>query len=310
MSTDERLADLLTRILRAPSQFYQRRLIDTGCTAVQDCRSDVLARLPLTRREEILRDQLDHLPHGTRRFADATLPVRAGSAGTGNSLLVLAWSAAELASERAAGTRLLGRLGIHAGMRVANTLPGALATPGALLLGDVIENIGALDVPLGAVDSPAAARQAWELVDRVQPAVIVVDRASAAPLLTAAPRRLRTWWEGVVWLQTGAGAPDVSAQLHAAGFAGWQRRWLAVPEVSSFVAHSCAASRFHVDEGVVAEVVDDATGAVLPADRDGTLALTCLHGEAPLLRYASGLRARRRPTPCPCGASGVAVELV
>jgi hypothetical protein len=139
-----------------------------------------LARFPLTRRAELVEDQLAHPPLGSRRPPTAPAPVRAGASGTGASLLVLAWSAAELARERRAGTRLLGRLGVRPGMRVANTLPGALVTPGSLLLGDVIEELGALDVPLGAVNSAAAAKQAWELVDRVEPEVIILDPGSSA----------------------------------------------------------------------------------------------------------------------------------
>jgi hypothetical protein len=54
-----------------------------------------------------------------------------------------------------------------------------------------------------------------------------------------------------------AGAPSV-------GFAGWQRTWLAVPEATSFVAAECASGRLHVDERVVAQVIDDG-GTPAPA---------------------------------------------
>src|SRR3989454_8664643 len=207
---------------------------------------------PLTRREDLVRDQLAH----PRRPPGAAPPVRLGVSGSGEDLLVLAWSAADLARERTAGTRLLARFGVAAGMRVANTLPGALATPGSLLLGDVVEELGALDVPLGQVDGAAAARQAWELVDRVTPDVTVLDDASTATFLAAAPPAERPWWRGIVWLRVGARAARPALPA-AAGFAGWQREWLAVPEATSFVAGTCAARRFHLDEGVVVEVVDE-----------------------------------------------------
>ncbi|TMA66768.1 MAG: phenylacetate--CoA ligase [Deltaproteobacteria bacterium] len=248
-----RHATLLGRVAATP--FYRGRVAE-GNLATWD-------RLPLTRREELLRDQLDHLPLGTRRFADAAAPVRVGVTGSGDGLLVLAWSPAALARERAAGVRLLRRLGVGPGTRVANSLPGALATPGALLLGDVVEEIGALDVPLGSPDTEPAARQAWELVDRVEPA----------------------------------------------GFSGWQRHWLAVPEAASFVAHSCAASRYHVDERVEAEVVDVESGAPVAAGREGMLALTPVEGDTALLRYASGLGARMLPAPCGCGEAGTVMEI-
>jgi phenylacetate-coenzyme A ligase PaaK-like adenylate-forming protein len=301
------LTALLRRIQESP--FYRERpSAHTPIDASNDAGTE-LAQLPLTQREELLRDQLAHLPHGTRRFDGAPPPVRAGMTGSGADLLVLAWSAADLAEERAAGTRVLGALGVRAGMRVANLLPGALATPGSLLLGDVIEDIGALDIPLGVIETDAAARAAWELVDRVEPDIIVFDQQSALRFLTAAPNATRRWWQGLIWLQQGATAVHPPPMPPAAGFTGWHRTWLAIPEARSFVGHSCAASRVHLDAGVWGEIVDAPTGAPLPAGHDGVLALTLLGGDTPLLRYASGVRARRIAPPCSCGTGGFVVEL-
>ncbi len=292
------LTALLARVLRAPSPFYRPRMAAAGLTDAGSLSLDALSRLPLTGRDELVRDQVAHLPYGTRRFADAPPPVRAGTTGQGADLLVLTWSAADLARERAAGARLFGRLGVRAGMAVANTLRGALATPGALLLGDVVEEIGALDVPLGAIENEAAARQAWELVDRVQPAVMVVDPASATRLFAATPKAERPWWQGIIVLHTRDVTPRPIAVSDAAGFSGWQRAWLAVPEATSFVAAACAAGRMHCDEGVIAEVVDDA------------LVLTPLGVDTPVLRYASGVRARALLAgACSCGSIGMGIEL-
>src|SRR5438552_7119364 len=142
---------------------------------------------PLTHRADLVREQLTHPPHGTRRPPGAAPPVRLGVSGSGAELLVLAWSAADLARERAAGIRVLARLGVAPGMRVANTLPGALATPGSLLLGHVVEELAAPDVPLGPVEDAAAARQAWDLVERVTPDAIALYGATTATFLAAAP---------------------------------------------------------------------------------------------------------------------------
>ncbi|MBI1815752.1 MAG: hypothetical protein HYR72_12285 [Deltaproteobacteria bacterium] len=289
--TDEAtaLCALFARIQRAPSEFYRERVAAAG--------TEELARLPLTTRAELVRDQLAHRPHGSRRFADAGHPVRAGSTGSGDDLLVLTWSAADLARERQAGARMLGRLGATAGMRIANTLPGALVTPGSLLLGDVVEDLSGLDVPLGAIESDAAAKQAWELVDRVQPDVLVLDPVAAPRLFGATPPASRPWWRGIVWLRRGATPMALPPVSDATGFTGWQRTWLAVPEASSFVAHSCRDGGFHVDDAIVAEIID------------GHLALTPLGGDTPLLRYASGVRAQLCPSPCTCGEPGTVLAL-
>src|SRR5579884_2637598 len=211
------------------------------------------APLPLTRREDLVRAQLPHL---RRSAGDA--PVRVGITGSGADLLVLTWSAADLARERAAGARLLGRLGVRRGVPVANALPGALATPGALVLG-----------------------------------------AAGATLLAAAPPAERPWWRGIVWLRTATSVPP--RVRPPAGFGGWQRVWLAVPEATSFVAHTCARGTFHLDEEVRAEVVG--AGCVR------TLVLTALGFESRLLRYVTGLDARLLDGPCACGAAGAALLL-
>lgn len=252
----------------------------------------------LTRRAALVRDQVAHPPLGARRASGTAAPVRVGVTGTGTELLVLAWSAAELAAERAAGARLLAALGVHPGMPVANALPGALATPGALLLGDVVEALGALDVPLGVIESAAAAGPAWALFDRVRPRVLVLDATSAAPLLAAVPPVPRPWWQGIVWLRRGT-APAAAHLFvpEAAGFRGWQRSWLAVPEVTSFVAWSCHAGGHHLDPGVAAEVVD------------GTLVLTALASAVSPRRYVSDVGARGLATTCRCGQPGPVVEL-
>src|ERR1700687_868598 len=193
-NADAALMTLLQRVLRRPSPFYASRLRHLGVNAAElaaqpDVARQVWSALPMTSRQELLRDQLDHLPHGTLRPPDAAPPVRVGVTGSGDHLLVLAWSADDLARERAAGARLLARLGITSGMRVANTLAGALVTPGSLLLGDVVEEIGGLDVPLGVPETDAAARQAWELIERVRPDVLILETDTAPRLLAAAPVR-------------------------------------------------------------------------------------------------------------------------
>ena len=243
------------------------------------------------RRSDLVAEQQARPPFGHRRFTTADPPVRTGITGTGPALLLLAWSAADLAREIEAGARVLGRLGIARGTRVANTLAGALATPGALLLGDVHEALGALDVPLGTVETDATARAAWELVDRVECEVLVLEPSTAATLFAAAPAAPRPWLRGIVWLVRG---DDVVPP--AVAFAGWQRTWLAVPEVASFVAGSCERGRLHVDEGVEATVTD------------GELVLTPRGHAASPAALATGIAAWLEPS-CACGMPGPTLEL-
>ncbi len=243
-------------------------------------------------RADLVADQRQRPPFGHRHFAAGDPPVRVGVTGTGDDLLVLVWSAADLAHEVEAGARVLGRLGVRPGLRVGNTLPGALATPGALLLGDVNEAIGALDVPLGTVETDAAARAAWELVDRVQCQILVLAPETADTFFRSAGAGERRWLEGIVWLRRPGAAPRPPTP---AGFDGWQRTWLAVPEVASFAAGSCDRGVLHVDAGVGAEVAD------------GQLVLVP-HGVAAAPgAFATGIAAR--PARCECGSGGAAFAL-
>jgi len=241
--------------------------------------------VPVRTRTEWIADQAAHPPFGSRTFAAHDGPVRVGITGSGATLLLLGWSESDLERERAAGARVFARLGIGTRMRVANALPGALATPGALVVGDVDEELGALDVPLGEVASAAAATAAWELLDRVEVNVLILDPATAATLLAAAPPLARPWWQGIVWLCR----PGVAfAPPSVPAFAGWRRRWLAVPEVSSFVASECDRGRLHVD------------AAFAPSVEDGELVLGPLHPGVPW-RYRSAWPARGIGA-CGCGS--------
>jgi len=260
------------------------------CVAGLRYKAGAMSQGPL-RRSDLVAEQQARPPFGHRHFSAADPPVRAGITGSGPALLLIAWSAADLAREIEAGARVLGRLGIGPGTRVANTLPGALATPGALLLGDVHEALGALDVPLGTVETDAEARAAWELFDRVQCEVLVLEPSTAATLFGAAPAASRPWLRRIVWLVRG---DDVVPP--AVGFDGWQRTWLAVPEVASFVAGSCERGRLHVDEGVEATVTD------------GELVLTPRGHAASPAALATGIAAWLEPS-CACGMPGPTLEL-
>lgn len=266
------LERLLDRLQATAPPFYATAATRLGTGAA----SERLGRLPVTERAALLDDQRRHLPLGSRTLPDAGFPIRVGKTGSGDDLLVSSWTANDLAVEVAAGTRVFGRLGIVAGMRVANALPGALVTPGALLLGDVVEAIGALDVPLGLLDTPAAAKGAWELLDRVEPSVIVLNETSATHLFAAMPPGARPWWKGIVWLRSDEVAA-ADRPVPPPAFTGWQKTWLAVPDAASFVAHEVAPGRFQLDDGVYGEAVG------------GRLVLTTLARDAALVRYRTGV---------------------
>jgi len=276
----------MSRIARAAATGFYRPRVSAECD---------WPAVGVTSRAELVRDQLDHPPLGSRGLVGRGHVVRAGATGSGSDLLVLAWTERELALERAAGARMLQRLEIPPATPIANTLPGALTSPGSLLFGDVVEEHGGLDVPLGEIGSDAAAKQAWELLDRVTPGVLCLEPATAARFLSAAPAAARPWLRGILFLWRAA--PAVAVEVPAAiGFSGWQRVWLAVPEASCFAASSCGAGNLHGDRELRLEVIG------------GRLVVTPLEGDTALLRYDAGLRADE-VDPCPCGGPGFCFRL-
>jgi len=273
--------DALTR----PSEFYRKRLQDAGIDS-KDVGIHAWLRLPPTRRAELVDDQLAHPPLGSRALDPNVFAVRAGTTGSGTDLLVLAWTTADLARERAAGVRSLHALGVRPGMRVANTLPGALFTPGSLLLGDVVDELGALDMPLGEITDNRSASSAWKLMQRVQPQVLILRPCDADILFAEAPGDGLSSLQSILWLQTESAWQQ---PLIASRFTGTHGVWLAIPEATSFAAVRCRNGLFHSDSAVIVES-SDADGAAVAHTAPGTLLITTI-GDSPLLRYATGMPA-------------------
>lgn len=171
--------------------------------------------------------------------------VRAGTVGSGDDLLVLAWSAGMLEEERAAGVAMLAKFGVRAGMRIANTLPGALSTPGSLLFGDVVEELGGLDIPLGPIRSLSEAQNAWSTLMNLRAEVLVTDCRSGELLLEGVVGLRENpaivgwiWLVERPWLE-GPTFPEPLQQV-------WRRYWLPFPEAQCFFAWSCAWGTFHL----------------------------------------------------------------
>lgn len=266
----------IERIRRAPSPLLRRELERAGIEPARFRAEDRCALRPIAAAELDL-DALDD-PVGALRLADAPPPVRLGASDHGDTTVVLSWTARDLRRSAESGARALAAAGVRPGMKVANTLEGGLATPGSLGVGDAVEALGALDVPLGPCRDARSGDAAWALLDRVAVDALILDRPGAAGLLAklrVAPPRA---WRVTLWL--GLDRPE--------DFPAW-RRWVAVPEVALFTALDCEAGEPHVADDVHAEIVDD------------RLVVGALGGDAPLLRFATGFAAALASERCRCG---------
>lgn len=74
---------------------------------------------------------------------------------------------------------------------------------------------------------------------------------------------------------------------------------------AGFIAHQCPAGGMHLSfEDIVVEIIDPASGEVLPAGRAGEIVVTHLAtSEFPFIRYRTGDIATLATTPCSCGRS-------
>lgn len=253
-------------------------------------------------RETLVRMQRSLPPQTWRRQVDPL--IRAGVSGRGDALLVLAWTAQMLSVERSAGVRFLQLAGIRPGHRVANTLPGALTTPGSLLLGDVVEDLGALDIPLGPITNTEGAARCWELLRMVEPQALVLEAATAPVFFADAPPAQEWSLNAVIWLHREI--PTAWPRLPQNIGAERTLHWLTVPEVQCFFAHSCEEGHFHLDQLLQWRVVDPSDFSV---SSQGWLEVAWHAPEQGELQYLVPWRVTMATPACSCGG-GAALELL
>jgi hypothetical protein len=276
----------LERLRRSPSALIARQLAAAGIR-VEAFRLADLSRIASLGPGDLDLEQCDD-PVGSPRLADAPAPIRLGACERSGRTIVVTFTAADLERAAATGARAFAAAGIEPGMKVANTLEGGLETPGSLIVGDALERLRALDVPLGPVRDEKTAKTIAAMIDRLGVDVLIGDARSAGALLRelrAAPPRS---WRGTLWL---------GAERPAEDFGGWWRRWISLPEVSVFLAVECGRGSLHLDPDVHLEM------------RAGAPRLSSLAGDAPLLAYEAGMPLRAAAQACACGDPRTCVEI-
>jgi phenylacetate-CoA ligase len=299
-----RFAAMAKEILPA-NGFYRDKWAALGVTSPRDLRGwDDFARLPFTRKHELVDDQAAHPPFGTNLTYALDRYVRVHQT-SGTSGTPLRWLDTQASWEwwarcwgfvlRAAGVTAADRVffpfsfglfvGFWAGFEGSRAL-GALTIPGGgqdtatrLLSMEALSITVLVCTPSYALHLAEAAR----------------ERGVAAAKL---PVRI-TVHAG----EPGAGIPAVRARIEEA----WGARAFDHAGMTEMGAYGYACddqAGLHVNESeFIAEVIDPATGA--PA-RDGELVLTNLgRVGSPLIRYRTGDRVRLIDGGCGCGRTFV-----
>lgn len=303
----DRLLALAREIVPA-NRFVTGKWRAAGLAGAGDLRSwDDFARLPFTRKGELVADQAAHPPFGTNLTypVDQYVRVHQTSGTTGAPLRWLdtqaswdwwlrCWGFVLRGAGLGAGDRVFFPfsfglfVGFWAGFEGARAL-GTLAIPGGGQ--DSAQRLAAIEA-LGATALCCTPSYALHLAE-----------AARARGLDPAKLAIRTTVHAG---EPGAGIPSVRARIEEA----WGARAFDHAGMTEMGAHGfeCAAQAgLHVNESeFIAEIVDPESGA---PSSEGELVLTNLgRAGSPLLRYRTGDRVRAASAPCACGRTFLRLE--
>jgi phenylacetate-CoA ligase len=281
--------------------FYRAKWRAAGLGAAEDLRGwDDFARLPFTRKAELVEDQAAHGPFGTNLTYPLDRYVRVHQT-SGTSGTPLRWLDTQASWEwwarcwgfvlAAAGVTPADRvyvpfsfglfIGFWAGFEGARAL-GALAIPGGGQ--DTVTRLATMEA-LGATALVCTPSYALHLMETARERGIDLRKL---------PVRL-TVHAG----EPGAGIPAVRARIEA----GWGARAFdhaGMTEMGAYGYECAAQAGLHVNESeFIMEVIDPASGA---AAAEGELVLTNLgRVGSPVIRYRTGDRVQLAAEPCACG---------
>ncbi len=297
----QRFAPMFARLLEG-NAFYGWKWAAAG---VRDGRAvrewEGFRQLPFTTKAELVRDQEEHPPYGT----DLTFPLRhyvrlhQTSGTTGRPLRWLDtaeswdwWIRCWTFVYRAAG--------VGAGDRIffAFSFGPFIGFWAAF---DTARRIGALAIPGGGLDSALRVRMLVE----TQPTVLVCTPSYALRLAEVAHAAGVDAASLPIRVTIHAGEPGASiAATKKRIETAWGARCVdhtGLTEVGA-TGFTCAAGEVHLNESeFIAEVLEPATGRVIP-EGDGELVVTNLGREgSPVVRYRTGDRVRLTTERCACG---------
>jgi phenylacetate-CoA ligase len=293
---DQRVHDLVGRALLVPVPFFARKLNEIGVTDPRDISTvDDLAGIPVTVKQELRDSEQAAPPVGDYRFSDLAQCVRMGtSTGTTGIPTIRLWTRHDLWVEYESAARHWWRNGWRPGMSITHAHPGYLYGGGLLLQG-AYEYFGFLAIWVPPPDTDELAEQGIRTWMRMRPD-IPFGHYSVGRFCEVATKLGLDPFDDVGLEQSHYPGPGADAPLTSGG-----------SECYAFVSSPCHSSPGgHVNEDwVVIEAIDQGTGMVVPDGEWGSLTLTTLDRDNPLLRYDLEEAVKLLREPCPCGETTV-----
>ena len=314
MSREEIEAIQLTRLQETVSRVYKnvpayRAKMDAAGIKPEDVRTLAdLRRLPFTTKQ----DMRDNYPYGLFAVPKKKLRRIHASSGTTGKPTVVGYTAADLEVWR----ECVARLAVAGGASeddIAQICFGYGMFTGALGLHYGLEKVGAAIVPSSTgntekqlmymkdfgttllVATPSYAMRIAEVAREIgidpKKDLKVKSLVLGSELMTEAMRQelYKVWGEDINLTQNYG-----MSELMGPGVSG----------------ECLALNGMHINEDhFIAEVINSATGEVLPPGEKGELVVTCLSKEAlPLIRYRTRDITRLMYEPCPCGRTTARME--
>lgn len=280
----ERLRAAITQSLDAP--FFARRIGESGVTA-DDIRSvEDVAALPMFAKADLRASEAKVPPIGDYRARGLKHAVRiAMSSGTTGIPTAAIWTRRDLDLECELSARNHFRLGIRPGMVIVGAHPGYL-NGGQSLQQAAYEHMGCLLISIGPPESIDAAERALRTI-----AHLPIDHWQLFP---AALQRLREAADRVGY----TGLPE----SESIGPESQYDKISSGQECVAYLGSTCGQSAgAHLAEDYAIVEALDPQGIPVPDGTRGTMVVTSLGRDNPMIRYDVEDIIRIESGPCPCG---------
>lgn len=284
---EERLREAVRRAYEG-TPFWRRRLEAAGIGPDDVKTLDDLRRLPPVRKDDLRASEAEHPPLGDYRCVGLDGSVRlATSSGTTGRPTFVTWTAGDLRLDYELAARAHWRAGLRPGQVVVTAHPGYL-NGGAAMTTGAYEHMGILPISVGPPESAEHAERVLRTLEG-----LAVDQWRLFP---AALVRFREAAERT-------GSPVRLPEPEAVGPGAQHDKLSAGQECVSYLGSACRPGRgAHIAEDyAIVEVLDPTTAEPVPPGGRGSLVVTSLGRDNPMLRYDLEDVVRVEDEPCGCG---------